>query len=192
MAYVCFGDAVSAVISLASTFLTHELFGDNADRASTFLFALVLMVQFVAIAGALLFSRVAGRVGTKGAILVDLVAWFGIIAFSYAVLDNEADAVAMGVVLGLALGGATALARSLYSRMIPAGSEATFFALFEVCSAGTSWLAPLIFTVVVDTTGSYRQAILSLMVLFAVGFALLWRSDTAEAEQEAARATALR
>lgn len=187
VAYICFGDAVSSVISLSSTYLTHELFGNSASRASTFLFALILMVQFVAIAGALLFTRLAHRVGTKGAILANLVVWFAVIAFAYAVLSSKAEAVVMGVVLALALGGSTALARSLFSRMIPAGCEATFFALFEVCSAGTSWLAPLIFTVVVNATGSFRQGILSLMALFVAGFLLLRRADTAEAEREAAR-----
>lgn len=186
LAYICFGDAVSSVISLASTFLTHELFDDNASKASTFLFALILMVQFVAIAGALLFRRVARRIGTKRAILVNLVVWFGVIAFAYAVLDSKAEAVLMGAVLALALGGSTALARSLFSRMIPAGLEATFFALFEVSSAGTSWLAPLIFTIVVNATGSYRQGILALMILFIAGFVLLCWADTAEAEREAA------
>jgi len=191
IAYICFGDAVSSVIALSSTYLTHELFGNSASRASTFLFALILMVQFVAIAGALAFTRLARRIGTKEAILVNLVVWFGVIAFAYAILNTKAEAVVMGAVLGLALGGSTALARSLFSRMIPAGCEATFFALFEVCSAGTSWLAPLIFTIVVNTTGSFRQGILSLMALFAAGFVLLRRADTAAAEREAAGAGTL-
>lgn len=186
LAYICFGDAVSSVISLASTFLTHELFDDNTSKASTFLFSLILLVQFVAIAGALLFTRVARRTGTKGAILVNLVVWFFVIAFAYAVLDSKVEAVLMGLVLALALGGSTALARSLFSRMIPAGFEATFFALFEVSSAGTAWLAPLIFTLVVNATGSYRQGILALMLLFIAGFILLCWANTSEAEREAA------
>jgi UMF1 family MFS transporter len=73
--------------------------------------------------------------------------------------------------------------------MIPRGSEATFFGLFEVCSQGTSWLAPLIFTIVVNTTGSFRQAILSLIIMFILGFVLLWRVDLAEAAGEAQRAS---
>jgi UMF1 family MFS transporter len=47
-------------------------------------------------------------------------------------------------------------------------------------------MAPLVFTVVVDTTGSFRQAILSLVLLFAAGLALLLRTDTDEAAREAA------
>ena len=188
IAYLCFGDAVSAVISLSSTFLTHQLFNDNTNEASTFLFALILLVQFVAIGGALLFARVARRTGTKRALLINLVIWFLVIVFAYAILDTQAEAVVMGVAIGLALGGATALARSMFAQMIPAGTEATFFALFEVCSQGTSWLAPLLFTIVVNITGSFRQAILSLISLFAVGFVLLWRVDVDQDPRPGTRA----
>ena len=189
VAYLCFGDAVSAVIALSSTFLTHQLFNDDTNEASTFLFALILMVQFVAIGGALCFARLAARLGTKRAVRINLVVWFSVIVFAYAILDSKAEAVVMGVVIGLALGGATALARSMFAQMIPRGSEATFFGLFEVCSQGTSWLAPLIFTIVVNTTGSFRQAILSLIIMFILGFVLMWRVDLAEAAGEAQRAS---
>jgi MFS transporter, UMF1 family len=189
VAYLCFADAVSAVISLASTFLTHQLFDDDTDKASTFLFALILLVQFVAIVGAVGFARLARRTSTKAAVLATLAVWFAVIVFAYAILDSEAEAVVMGLVVGLALGGTTALARSLFSQMIPSGAEATFFSLFEVCSQGTAWLAPLIFTVVVDITGSFRQAILSLIVLFILGFVLLLRVDPDEAARQARQAS---
>jgi UMF1 family MFS transporter len=185
VAYLCFGDAISSVIALSSTFLTHQLFDDNASKASSFLFSLILMVQFVALGGALVFVRLARRVGAKRAILVNLATWFLLILFAYAVLRNKAEAVVMGLVLGLLLGGATALARSLFAQMIPRGNEATFFGLFEVCSQGTAWLAPLLFTVVVQVTGSFHQAILSLMVLFVAGFLLLLRVDPEAAAREA-------
>ncbi|MDQ2728850.1 MAG: MFS transporter [Actinomycetota bacterium] len=185
MAYLCFADAMSAVIALASTFLTHELFADNSTRASPFLFELILLIQFVAMGGALLSSAMARRIGSRRAVLVNLVIWCAVIVFAYAALHTEADAVAMGVVIGLVLGGTTALARSLFARMVPAGREVTFFSLYEVCSKGTAWIAPLLFTIVVDITGSFRQAILSLIVLFVLGLVLLFRTDTDAAAREA-------
>lgn len=184
VAYLCFADAMSAVIALASTFLTHELFADNSTRASPFLFELILLIQFVAMAGAALSSRMARRIGTKRTVLVTLVIWCAVIVFAYAALHTEAEAVAMGVVIGVVLGGTTALARSLFARMVPAGREVTFFSLYEVCSKGTAWIAPLLFTIVVDVTGSFRQAILSLILLFALGLVLLLRTDTDTADRE--------
>jgi UMF1 family MFS transporter len=173
ISYLLFADAISAVIALSSTFITHELFHNSASQASGFLFALILAIQFIAMAGSLLFGRIASAIGAKRAILGGIVVWCGIIAYSYGALHTKADAVGVGIAIGIVLGGTQSLARSLFSQLVPAGLEATFFGLFEVANQGTSWIAPLLFTVVVDVTGSFRQAILSLMVLFVGGGALL-------------------
>ena len=70
--------------------------------------------------------------------------------------------------------------------MIPTGFEASFFGLYEVSERGTSWMGPMLFSIVVASTGSYRAAILSLIVLFIIGTAILAVTDTARAEREAA------
>ena len=91
----------------------------------------------------------------------------------------------MGVVIAIVLGGSQALSRSLFSRMIPEGREASFFGLYEVSERGTSWLGPLLFGVVVAATDSYRQALLSLIVLFVVGTIVLFLTDTDKAIHQA-------
>jgi UMF1 family MFS transporter len=188
IAYLFFSDAISAVIGLSSTYITHELYNDNATKASSFLFELILLIQFIAIGGSLLFARVARSLGTKRTIMVTLVIWCFVIVYAYLALHSRTEAVVMGVVLALVLGGSQALSRSLYSQMVPRGREATFFGLYEICDRGTSWLAPLLFTVVVNITGSFRQAILSLIALFVVGLVLLSTADTDRAREEATAA----
>jgi UMF1 family MFS transporter len=69
--------------------------------------------------------------------------------------------------------------------MIPAGHEASFFGLYEITDRGTSWIGPLIFGLVVGTTGSYRQAILSLIVLFLAGIVMLLFTNTERAIHDA-------
>ena len=96
-----------------------------------------------------------------------------------------AGAWGMGVVIAIVLGGSQALSRSLFSRMIPKGFEASFFGLYEVSERGTSWMGPMLFSIVVATTGSYREAILSLIALFAIGTVILGLTDTKRAEREA-------
>jgi MFS transporter, UMF1 family len=177
IAYLLFSDAISAVIGLSSTFITHELFGDSASRAATFLFALILLIQFVAMGGAVVAARIAARIGAQRAILGSLVVWCVVISYTYLELRSKAQAVAIGIVIGIVLGGSQALARSLWAQLIPVGQEATFFGLFEVANEGTAWAAPLLFTIVVNATGSFRQAILSLLILFVAGGILLARTD---------------
>ena len=70
--------------------------------------------------------------------------------------------------------------------MIPKGREASFFGIYEVSERGTSWMGPLLFSVVVARTGSYREAILSLIALFIVGIIVLAFTDTDRAQREAA------
>lgn len=184
--YLFFSDAISAVIGLSSTYVTHELYGGDASAAATFLFSLILLIQVLAVAGSLLFARVAQHLSTKNTVLVTLVIWCFVVVYAYAAMRTRAEAVAMGIVLALVLGGSQALARSLYSQMVPVGREATFFGLYSICDRGTSWIAPLLFTLVVNETGSFRQAILSLIALFAIGIAFLVATDVDHARLEAA------
>jgi UMF1 family MFS transporter len=139
------------------------------------------MVQFVAFGGALLFERVAFLLNTKNAILLSLVIWTGIVVYAYGLLQTVAQAWMMGAVLAVVLGGSQALSRSLFSQMIPAGHEAAFFGVYEIAERGTSWIGPFFFGLVASVTGSYRQAILSLVVLFLAGIVMLFFTDTARA-----------
>jgi UMF1 family MFS transporter len=176
---MAYNDAIQTVIAIASVFLAQELFvarGRPIDER--FLMGLVLLVQFVAFGGALVFERVAGRIGARSAILVSLAIWMGIVVYAYGFLATTSQAWAMGAVLAVVLGGSQALSRSAYSRMIPRGREAAFFGIYEITERGTSWIGPLLFGLVAAKTGSYRQAILSLLVLFVAGTAGLAATDT--------------
>jgi len=82
-------------------------------------------------------------------------------------------------------GGSQALSRSLYSFMVPRGREAGYFGFYAVSERGTSWLGPLLFGLALQFTGSYRFAILSLVVFFVLGLALLLPVDVRRATREA-------
>lgn len=184
--YLLFNDGIQTVISMASVFMAQELFvarGLKTDQS--FLLLIFLMVQFVAIFGALLFERLANAINTKNAILVSLVLWSFVVIYGYAFLRTTSDAWLMGVVIAIVLGGSQALSRSLFSRMIPAGREASFFGIYEVSERGTSWLGPLVFGAVVAATGSYRQALLSLIIFFVAGMIILYFTNTDQAIHEA-------
>lgn len=188
VAYLFYNDGVQTVIGLASVFLSQELFTNEQRLAGddqSFVLQVYLMVQFVAFAGAILFERMAAFLGTKRALLISLILWSGVVVYAYGVLQTTSQAWGMSAVLALVLGGSQALSRSLFARMIPVGFEASFFGIYEVSERGTSWIGPLLFGIVVDRTGSYRQAILSVIILFAVGIVLLAFTNTNRAMREA-------
>ena len=184
--YMAFNDGIQTVIAIASVFMAQELFvARGRPTSESFLMGLVLLVQFVAFFGSLVFERIAAAIGTKRAILLSLVIWTAIVVYAYGFLETVREAWVIGAVIGVVLGGSQALSRSLFSQMIPAGREASFFGLYEISERGTSWIGPLVFGIVVGATSSYRQAILSLIFLFVVGIVVLARTDTDRAVHDA-------
>jgi len=182
LAYLVYNDGIQTVIFAASAFLEQELFPQGNP---IFLLEIFLMVQFVAVLGALMFERLAYLIKTKNAILVSLVIWAAIVIYAYRFLHTVSEAWILAALIAIVLGGSQALSRSLFSRMIPDGKEAAFFGLYEVSERGTSWMGPLLFSIVIARTGSYRQALLSLIVFFVVGLIGLSVTDTDRAVREA-------
>jgi MFS transporter, UMF1 family len=146
----------------------------------------ILMVQFLAFAGALLFNVISNRIGAKQAITLSLFIWSGVILAIYLTVSTTLEFFIMAAVVAVVLGGTQALSRSLFSQMIPEGREGEYFSLYEISDKGTSWMAPLIFGLALQFTGSYRTAILSLLTFFIVGLIILSRVDVGRAAREAA------
>ena len=148
--------------------------------------ATYLVVQFVAVFGALGFGRAAERFGAKSVILAGLVIWMLIVTAALFVPEKALVAfLALAVAIGIVLGGTQALARSYFSLLIPRGSEAEYFSFYHAMERGTSWFGTLVFGVVYQLTDSYRPAIFALILFFVVGGALLLKVDTARGIREA-------
>ncbi|HKG96422.1 MAG TPA: MFS transporter, partial [Pyrinomonadaceae bacterium] len=185
LGYLVYNDGIQTVVFAASAFLEQELFpGGNP----VFLLEIFVMVQFVAVAGALLFERLAYMIKAKNAIIVSLIIWSAIVIYANRFLDSVPEAWILAAAIAIVLGGSQALSRSLFSKMIPAGKEASFFGLYEVSERGTSWMGPLLFSIVIARTGSYRAALLSLIFFFVVGLVMLWTTDTDRGIREAGNA----
>lgn len=168
-AYLIYNDGIQTVITMASTYADKELHLEPNVQVET-----ILMVQFLAFGGALLLGRLARRYGTRNTVLASLVIWTVTLAIAY-VLPAEKPMlfVLLGALIGIVLGGSQALSRSLYSQLIPPGMEGEYFGIYEISSDGTAWLGPLFFGLAYQITGSYRVAIISLLVFFVVGFFVL-------------------
>ncbi|WP_406002030.1 MFS transporter [Streptomyces sp. NBC_00829] len=171
LAYLIYNDGVQTVISQASVYGSEELGLDQ-----TTLITAVLLVQVLAVVGALGMGRLARTHGAKRTILASLAVWTLILAAGY-FLPAGAPVwfFALAGAIGLVLGGSQALSRSLFSHLVPHGKEAEYFSAYEMSDRGLSWLGPLVFGLAYQLTGSYRDAIISLVVFFALGFVLLAR-----------------
>ncbi|GAA2517461.1 MFS transporter [Streptomyces longisporus] len=177
LAYLIYNDGIQTVISQASVYGSQEL-----GLSQSTLITAVLMVQVLAVAGALGMGRLARTYGAKRTILGSLVAWTVTLAAGY-FLPTGAPVwfFVLAAGIGLVLGGSQALSRSLFSHLVPPGKEAEYFSAYEMSDRGMSWLGPLLFGITYQLTGSYRDAIISLVAFFVIGFALLARVPVRQA-----------
>ncbi len=181
LAYVFYNDGIQTVIYSASVYGSEELgFGTSV------LIATILLIQFVAFGGALYFGRLAAKYGAYKSILYGCYVWMAIVVVAMFLPEkNIALFLAVGIAIGIVLGGTQALSRSFFSLLIPRGREGEYFALYNAFERGTSWFGVLLFGVMFQLTSSYRPAIVSLIVFFILGVFFLLRLDPARGIREA-------
>jgi UMF1 family MFS transporter len=171
VAYLFFNDGIQTVISASSVYGAEEL-----KFSSSQLIEIILLVQFVAFGGALLFGRLANHFGAWRVVLNSLALWTLVVTIAFFVpTGGFVIFIGLAVLIGIVLGGSQALSRSMYSQLIPRGREAEFFSLYQAMERGTSWFGTLVFGLVHQFTHSYRWAIVALIVFFVVGGLLLSR-----------------
>lgn len=180
IAFLLYNDGIQTVIGQASAYASDEL-----DLATVWVMVTFLVVQFVAVLGAFLFSRLAEKIGTKQSVIVTLVGWTGVVTLAYFIpRGSVVGFLSMGVAVGLVMGGAQALSRSLYAVMIPKEASAEFFGFFSVFGKLSAVVGPFLFFGISVVTGSARPAILAMIVFFVVGIILLSRVDLDKAKEE--------
>src|SRR5262249_57955444 len=124
--------------------------------------------------GALLVGWVGDRIGPKRGILIGVVVYAGITVYAY-FLDSEREFLLLACAVGLVQGGVQSLSRSLFGRLVPEGKNAEFFGFYNMMGKFATVLGPLLIAIVANLTHNERASIISLVLLFVVGGALLWR-----------------
>jgi len=177
-AFLVYNEGIQTVIQMATMYGKQEL-----KLSAAALMITLLLVQAVAIFGALLFSWIAGRTGTKRAVMLSLAVWSGVVIYAY-FIDTAPQYFILGGAVGLVMGGSQAISRSLYSTMIPEESPAEFFAFYSVVNKFSAVWGPFIFALIRHLSGSSRNAILSVIVFFILGILLLALVNEKQARRE--------
>ena len=173
IAFLLFNGGVGTVIYAAGSYATEEL---GIELAT--LTAAILMVQFVAFIGALALGWLASRAGAKSVVLWTLALWSAVVVYGrFVPAGNIPVFFALAAAIGFVLGGTQALSRSLFSHLVPKQREAEFFGFYQISDRGTSVLGQLAFVFAYGAFGSYRQALLVLILFFISGGFLLLFTD---------------
>ncbi len=167
IAFMFYNDGIHTVIRMAAIYGKDELGLKNETLMGT-----LLLVQFIGIGGALLFSKISNTFGTKRILIFVLFLWLGILCYAYTITSAR-DFWMLGIAVGFVLGGSQAISRSLYGTMIPAKKSAEFFGFYSVFEKFSAIWGPFVFGIIRQITGTSRLAILSLVSFFIIGIVLL-------------------
>lgn len=165
-AFLLYNDGIQTIIKMATAY------GAEIGIGSRDLIAAILIVQFVGIPCAFLFGTVAGRFGAKRSIFVGLLVYVAISILGY-FMRTAAHFYLLAFLTGMVQGGTQALSRSLFASLIPAHKSGEFFGFYSVFEKFASIFGPLLFALAIAITGQSRLAILSVILFFVAGAAIL-------------------
>ena len=178
VAFLIYNDGIQTIIKMATAYGTEIGIGEGD------LIAAIMIVQFVGVPFAFVFGRLAGIIGAKASIFVGLAIYTVISVLGY-YMTTATHFYVLAALVGLVQGGTQALSRSLFASMIPAHKSGEFFGFYSVFEKFAGIFGPLLFDVAISTTGSSRNAILSVILFFIVGAVLLWRVNVPEGQRMA-------
>ena len=170
IAFWFYNDGIASIIIMAA------IFGREIGIGQEHLLGAILMVQFVGMPFAIAFGWLARRLGAKRSIYLALII-YALIAIGGYLMQSALHFWILAVLVATVQGGSQALSRSLFGRMVPRSRTAEFFGFYNVSSKFASIIGPSLFATVGMVTGSSRNGILSLLLLFTVGGIILYTVD---------------
>lgn len=169
LAFFCYIDGVHTIIKMATSY------GTELNIDSTQLILALLATQFVAFPSALAYGRLATRFGSKRLLLVAIAAYFCITLFASFFLHNALEFWILAIAVGLFQGGIQALSRSEFGKLIPKEHANEYYGFFDIFGKYAAIIGTFLVSFFAQLTGSASLGVLSLAILFVLGFVLLWR-----------------
>jgi UMF1 family MFS transporter len=167
-AYWLYIDGIYTIIKMAVDY------GLSLGLSSQSLIKSILLTNFVAFPAAIVFGRLGERIGTRTGIYLGLTVY--VLATLGAVfIHTEFEFAMLALVIGLVQGGVQSLSRSFFARLIPAHQTSEYFGFYNMLGKFAAILGPVLSGVVALASGSQRLGILSILILFISGTALLTR-----------------
>jgi MFS transporter, UMF1 family len=178
LAMLLYQDGIQTIIRMAA------VYGAEVGIASNAQIAAFVMVQFLGIPFSFIFGSLGTRLGTKRAIFIAIAVYATATVLAY-FMKTVTHFFILAAMIATVQGGAQALSRALFSRMIPADRTSEFFGFFAVAERFATILGPAAFTLSVAMTGSSKSAILVILAFFVAGAWLLSTVDEEAGERAA-------
>ncbi len=178
LAYFFYIDGVHTVISMSSAY------GASLGLDSTGMILALLVTQIVAFPSAILFGKIAGKLGSLTMLIASVFIYFIICILGFIMgfgieegfLTNSGALVIfwiLAIMVGSVQGGIQALSRSYFGKIIPPENSNEYFGVFDIFGKVSTIMGPAIYAFISTTTGRSSYGILSIIVLFFIGAILL-------------------
>ncbi|MBE9585083.1 MFS transporter [Mucilaginibacter sp. JRF] len=169
-AFFFYSMGVQTVMLVATSFGSKEL-----GLPQEALIAIILIIQLVAIGGAILMSRLAVKFGNVRILLFVVMLWVVVCVCAY-FITTATQFYILAVLVGLVMGGIQSLSRSTYSKYLPPNipDTASFFSFFDVTEKLAIVGGLFSFGFIEELSGSMRNSTLALCFYFAIGLILLF------------------
>ena len=169
VAYLFYWDGAQTVINMAGPFFSEVLLLDQTQ-----IIIVYLIVQFIAFGGARLAGYLCGRIGQKNTLVFTILLFFVAGNSAFIVPEKQIlPVIALGIIVGMGMGGLQSVSRSVYAAMLPRGAEGEFMGFFSVISRFAAIWGPLIYSFVSSSTGNPRLSLPVISLFFVIGYILL-------------------
>jgi len=170
IAYWLYIDGVDTVVRMAVDY------GLSLNLDSSDLITALLLTQFISFPSSLLFGFMAKYIGVKQGIYAGLGVYSLVIFWAWQ-MQEAWEFYWLAAMIGLVQGGVQSLSRSLYARLIPQRRSAEFFGFYNMLGKFAAVIGPFMVGGITLLTGSHRQGMLSILILFISGAVLLFFVD---------------
>lgn len=169
IAFFFYIDGVHTIIKMSTSY------GTDLGIDSTQLVLALLMTQFVAFPAAIAYGKLSNRFGTKRMLLIAVFAYFCITLFAAFFLTSAVEFWVLAFCVGLFQGGIQALSRSEFGKLIPKQRANEYYGFFDIFGKYAAVMGTFLVSVFTQLTGNSSIGVLSISVLFIIGFIFLWR-----------------
>ena len=167
--------AVQTAMLVATYFGAQEIEWSSKEESTTGLIICILLIQLVAIVGALLTSKASEKYGNIPTLIFINCFWVLLCAGSF-FITQPIEFYVMATLVGLVMGGIQALSRSTYSKLLPETQDtASFFSFYDVAEKIGIVIGMMVYGIIDQITGSPRFGIASLAIFFIIAVILLKR-----------------
>lgn len=169
LSFFFYSAGVQTVLSLASLFAKVEMNMETPE-----LITVILLLQFLGIAGAWLFARLSDRIGNKEGLAIMLALWTVVCVAGFFVAEKW-HFYLLAACVGMVMGGVQSQSRATYSKLLPEKTTDTtsYFSFYDVLEKAATALGAFSFAFTGQLSGGMRYSVLALAVFFLTGLLVL-------------------